>query len=614
MKEVAEPSQLPSPLSPPSELLSARIRVKDATQLKACENCRERKVGCPGPADADRGPCARCQRLERTCVYRTRVVAKRKKRVEVRVKELEQRIQELAVQLHSPLLDVQARQSITLQPISSTVDGDGLRTHRRRYSATGKLSGTENTSQKLSSSLTTDRTSQRQPHHPPPFTEPSSGGIPPQEMSYTGRDRDVLISTTEGVEVTTLLTLQERTLIWSQHVSNEPFNGLRRSQEYVSEFLPSKSHLDFLPAHGKADSTGDHHFKQFISILQSLSPAIGLHSSILDDQTIHVLLHWENHTVQTFGPPHMQEALRKHSFRLAGTAPYFLHLLIAFTACHLQHLHGEDPRLERMYTHHFELGLELYSQALDTELSSPVTISTIDALFAGCMTIALLAYAMPSVPLLNKSTANDNDRNPPCLLPDDSSEDSYLTHLSWLTSQRGFHFLWFHPLIQPHLHETIWHEIFADSAADIVETLSLEISPTSIPNDWRILCNIDDSSTSLDPSNPYTAPLTFLNHALPLPASHPPNFPLFMSFAGRVLPEFIDLVRNRDIPAMLLLAHWLTKMHEMDAWWCADRVKAELQSICAWVSRASKEEGYKQGALVRRLLEAPMKMCGFVGG
>ncbi|KPI43509.1 uncharacterized protein AB675_6740 [Cyphellophora attinorum] len=276
-------------------------------------------------------------------------------------------------------------------------------------------------------------------------------------------------------------------------------------------------------------------------------------------------------------------------FDLARQAPYLLHTLSAFAALHLQHFsHNKDPELDDLYDHHFHSGIEMYSQALSSEIEP----ENVDAMFAACMLFAFLAYTAPS-----RGPPRDTDAIAPAS-----------TDLVWLMSQCGF--LTLKTTTQCHLSTSIWHDLFAESDSQGSQ-LKVPMDLTSTPSAWLNLCGID--ATSTDANNPYYRALHMLLLIQHIDASKPANFSPFISFPGRMRSEFMELVQQRDKVALLLLAHWLAKMCEMGQWWCDAKVRSECWAICDYLGDHASYKGGCEGQqlLIEGLLRAPMRACGY---
>lgn len=331
-------------------------------------------------------------------------------------------------------------------------------------------------------------------------------------------------------------------------------------------------------------------FAQFFLGLETLGPMLGIDTSSVGQGTYRILRHWEQHSAMSFGAPHMQTAMRKWGFDLASKAPFLLHAMCAFSALHLKHLQGnEDVDLDRLWNHHFRLGLGRYT----SELSNSVGPQNMDAVFAGCMLFAMMAYATSyQDDSLQSSTSFLNMSSPAAL--------------TWLTSQVGFLVLKSTATIQPHLSESVWHELLGESDAQGAE-LEIPLRTHDVPEEWRSVCQIHEHSTS--DNNPYYDALKLLLTTKDIDASKPENFSHFICFPGRMKPQFKELVKNKDPVALLILSHWLAKMCEMGQWWSKRRVQSECRAICRHLEKECRTD-----PLVQVLLETPRRACGYCSG
>lgn len=75
-------------------------RPPSSRPLKACENCRQRKIKCPGPDGGRTNCCYSCIKSGRPCTFRPRTIVKRRQRIESRIRDVEERIASLTTRLH----------------------------------------------------------------------------------------------------------------------------------------------------------------------------------------------------------------------------------------------------------------------------------------------------------------------------------------------------------------------------------------------------------------------------------------------------------------------------------------------------------------------------------
>ena len=99
------------------------------------------------------------------------------------------------------------------------------------------------------------------------------------------------------------------------------------------------------------------------------------------------------------------------------------------------------------------------------------------------------------------------------------------------------------------------------------------------------LCGIDDTTTA--ETNPYHAPVRMLTGLLSLERGVK-YFGAYTGFMGRLLPEFLEKLMQKDPPALVLLSWWLGLMYGTGMWWAQTRAKSEITAICWYLG---SEEG-----------------------
>jgi hypothetical protein len=318
-------------------------------------------------------------------------------------------------------------------------------------------------------------------------------------------------------------------------------------------------------------------------------------------------MHWEEHAGEDFGTVQMQNTIRRWGFELASKTPHLLHTILATSALHLKHLQDHpDVELDMLLSKHFELG----RKSFDATISQEIAPESIDAIFATCILFAMMAYT----DFESEDDIHDDPTNSASFLNSSSP-----AAMSWLSCQLGFLAIMTLPTVQPYLSQSIWRDLFQESAS-ICAFLQSDLLATTIPTDWHTVCRLQpaDFTTNaqagpiLNPRNPYRNALLLILANAHLDASQPENFVNFISFPGWTLsnPAFFALIKRRDHAALLLLAHWLAKMCQMDLWWVGARVRMECRAICAFLEREiGGGAGGWTGAL-QRLLVAPKRACG----
>ena len=310
-------------------------------------------------------------------------------------------------------------------------------------------------------------------------------------------------------------------------------------------------------------------------IPESITLASGepIRSGILE-----LLSHFEKSAISTMGPPHLQASLHDNALRLAQDAPFLLHAILAYSSEHLRILKPSDRPYWQAAIYHRQRGLQLYRKALGRSVNR----ENMDAIFAACMLFAVLAY-----------TSDDTQEGISFV---HSSNPSYI---SWLAVQFGFLRLKAAPNLKPHLDTSVWRNLFQESD-EIRANYDTRQGTVGLPGPWIELCGIDESST--DETNPYHAALRACLSLMVTDAAAE-AFTKFISFPGRMRPEFFKLVRTKDPVALLIVSHWLSKMCEADWWWCRERARRECCAICEYLDAWPDERAQYLLRVPRRVSE-----------
>ncbi len=297
----------------------------------------------------------------------------------------------------------------------------------------------------------------------------------------------------------------------------------------------------------------------------------------LGTDEMELLDHFHSHTLCTLGSSSVQEVIES-CLAAAFQFDFLRHAILGLAASHLMFL-AERQDL-RMYSH-LDSALLTFRQ----RLSSPITSHQVDAILTSCVLLNTIAF----------STSNHR-----------SSKASFLTgtgDLQWLTVQVGLKTIMSD--VRGLLKGTSWATVYkkenscfqGDSRAPFDDD---SIMPVDIPDDVKTLYGINEGSTSRQ--NPYYLVLRSL---VPLLTSDPLDTSLtqLMTVVHRFKPEFYELLRSKDLRALLLLAQWLGLMCKVNLWWVSSRARSECVACCKYLDASGDET-------IRRFLSLPAACCG----
>lgn len=275
--------------------------------------------------------------------------------------------------------------------------------------------------------------------------------------------------------------------------------------------------------------------------------------------------------------------------------PHLLAALLAVSACHLNH-HTVDASAHRLAQYTFaSTALALFRPALLQELNSQPGS---DALLLTSMMLNMLAFAAVDEDLdLSTSWVFSHDKN----------------RLGWLELQLGLK-----PLLlatKSFRHQSLLQPMFAASDDEhktfSTDTTSLE----RVPEGWTELiscsldhCSMDAGHGSGKEEATYdqvlAEPVRILAETERLHPSEENTF-RYVQFAGKIGPEFLRLLYERDERALWIFGYWLGLLGRMGMWWSSRRVKRDWVAIRTFLidTKGVCERRGPQGAMWRRRMK-----------
>lgn len=247
------------------------------------------------------------------------------------------------------------------------------------------------------------------------------------------------------------------------------------------------------------------------------------------------------------------------------------------------HLNRASPSKERSLaeSYFWQRALQHYQKAL----SSNVSKDNVDALLSSCMLMSVMTvcpekfHPTDSWVLTNKPES-----------------------MNWLCLQSGLRCIL--SLASPYLPSSIWAAAFsrADKEGDKIFG-NFQQGREGLDPDLADLCEIDDFTTEKD--NVYYGPLRTITSLLAL-ERNAENSGQCTSFMGRLDCDFVNLLRERDPPALIILAHWMGLMCCLSQWqpWIEGRIRGECIAICMFLE-------YSADPRILRSLRFPAEACGY---
>jgi hypothetical protein len=271
------------------------------------------------------------------------------------------------------------------------------------------------------------------------------------------------------------------------------------------------------------------------------------------------------------------------SAKRSNAAQQSSHLMYTILAVGMLHLNRASPSKERSIaeSYFWQHALQHYQKAL----SSNVRKDNVDALLSSCMLMSVMTVC------------------PENFQPTDSW---VLTNrpdaLNWLCLQSGLRCII--SLASPYIPSSIWATAFAGIGKEEDEIFdNVQQGREGLDPDLADLCEIDDFTT--ENTSIYYSPLRILTPLLKVERDAP-NSGHCTSFMGRLECDFVNLLKERDPPALIILAHWMGLMCCLSQWqpWIEGRLRGECIAICMFLEHSNDPR-------VLRLLQFPAEACGY---
>jgi hypothetical protein len=274
-----------------------------------------------------------------------------------------------------------------------------------------------------------------------------------------------------------------------------------------------------------------------------------------------------------------------------------MHTIVGIACLHLNRMVPPIQRNQPKEVHHWSKAIRLYQSAL----GQPVNSTNTDALISTCV-------------LMNAMLLCPEDFKP---------RDSWIfsespSAMNWLCLQSGLRLVI--EMTAPYMATSIWNSAFSAYAEDTKPSPESQLGREGLsPIDLIDLCGITDFST--EQTNPYLEPFRMVSTMSNVPrpdfdhmsdkdpadtATAWQYYSKIITFIGRLMPGFCNLLRRRDVPALLILAHWIGLMCPLSRFqmWIEGRLRPECIAICMYLER-------HEDVRVRELLRFPGVACGY---
>ncbi|OGM50937.1 C6 transcription factor [Aspergillus bombycis] len=313
----------------------------------------------------------------------------------------------------------------------------------------------------------------------------------------------------------------------------------------------------------------------------------GTNASLVERNAVHpvsmvAFQHFIKCSTETVANPSLRAVMRSDMIRVSLTSPYLMYTILAVGVLHLNRISPGNKTRRLAETYFWQRAIKLYQAAL----TSNVTLQNVDSLLSTCMFMGLTSLCPENIKPTDSWVLSDKS-----------------DAMNWLCLQSGLRCII--TLAQPYLDSSIWASTFQRAHEDELQFLENVVKQgrEGLNPDLADLCGIDESTTA--ETNPYCEPLGLLTALFQLEKNFK-NSAKCAEFMGKLSNDFLALLRQRDPPALLILAQWMGLMCTMSEWqpWVFGRLVSECIAICMYLE-------HDPDPRISRLLEFPAGACGY---
>ncbi|KAI9745905.1 MAG: hypothetical protein M1818_000586 [Claussenomyces sp. TS43310] len=248
------------------------------------------------------------------------------------------------------------------------------------------------------------------------------------------------------------------------------------------------------------------------------------------------------------GSGQLQLNLQKYGPQLALRSPYLLYAILSFSASHIAYIRPATSQYTLTATSYYSMSLEAYS----TTLRSDFEDTNVDALFACCTLLNLIAF--------NSTAAVRPDPDAP------SRNDKLDLDIPGLLSMRGFQILQRDPRLESKFDQCIWGALFKDCMASERAHKDAHLQSPKAFHAMNQLERLCQTSNSL---GQYDLALESLRVLMQRGIGHN-TIGILFRFTQGIEDNFLRLLENKDSKALLLLYYWYSMAANVKQWWASD--------------------------------------------
>ncbi|KAL6237971.1 hypothetical protein BDW75DRAFT_202714 [Aspergillus navahoensis] len=289
------------------------------------------------------------------------------------------------------------------------------------------------------------------------------------------------------------------------------------------------------------------------------------------------------YSLNNVSTPLIQKVMRHEMVHIAFDTPYLMYTLLGCGILHMNRISPPNESREIGEAYFWQRAVQLYSAALQ----HPVNQQNVSGLIAASMLIGLTSLTPLKFEI----------------------QDSWVftgrgSDLNWLAIQGGLACILKHA--GEYVPGSIWGAPFSESNEHESRLFRFEITKgrEGLRPDLADLCGITDETD--DRTSPYWHPIKLLTPYMEL-ERNAQNASQCVTWMGRLDPPFVNLCRERDPRALVILAYWMGLMCSLSRWvpWVEGRIRKECIAVCIYLESLGDP-------VIQPFLEFPAAAAGYI--
>ncbi|KAI9372813.1 hypothetical protein BJX61DRAFT_533643 [Aspergillus egyptiacus] len=287
-------------------------------------------------------------------------------------------------------------------------------------------------------------------------------------------------------------------------------------------------------------------------------------------------------SMDTVGSPSIRQVMGRDMIHVAFANPYLMYTILGCGIIHMNRVHPGIESRELAEAYFWQQALNLYSRALQCGVDE----TNVNGIISACMLMGITSLIPQKFEIKDSwvFTGRHSD-------------------LNWLAIQGGLNAVL--KVAGRHVPKSIWGTAFSQSHELESQLFKYQVKQgrEGLHPELADLCEINEWTT--EESSPYYSPLKLLSPLLEL-EGNPQNASLCASWMGRIEADFVNLCRERDPRALVLLAYWMGLMCSLSQWqnWVEGRIRLECIAVCIYLESLGDPA-------IRPFLEFPANAAGY---